>query len=265
MRTVAKMMMGAALLAAFGMLSAQEPPASLSKAADWAKSANITDGDGVIVVKKNTRLLSVKFDIDPSKKYTLKLSCRAANIEKDGDRSTIFAGFILFDKNGREMNCYHCCVVPDTMTEVAEDAPKGAKVIKLKDCSKFAKKYGVVVADAKADLSDLPNYNFLGYIADFANKDGVWEVSLLYPLTRPVKAGTVVREHMRGGYLYTAGVKTAGKDWITMSGTITGTSKGSWTGRTWPVGAVKAQVVILANWNNKNLETQFKDISLTVK
>lgn len=265
MKSVAKMMIGAALLSAFGMLSAQEPPASLSKAADWAKSANISDGDGVIVVKKNTRLFSTKFDIDLKKKYTLKFSCRAANLEKDGDKSVIFAGFAVYDKNGREINCYNSYVVPNTMTEVVEDAPKGAKVIKLKDCSKFRKPYGALVTDPKADLSDIPNYNLLCYINDFVRKGEVWEVTLLYPLSRPVKAGTLVREHMRGGYLYTAGYKSIGQDWVTMSGTISGMRKGSWDARFWPAGAVKAQVVILANWGNKNLETQFKDISLTVK
>ncbi len=265
MKSVAKMMIGAVLLSAVGVLGAQEAPASLNAAADWTKDPNVSDADGVLNVKKQTRIFSAKFDIDPSKKYTLKFSCRTVNAEKDGDRSLIFAGFAVFDKNGREINSYHSSVVPNTMTEVVEDAPKGAKVIKLKDCSKFKKPYGTLAADAKEDLSDLPNFNFLGYISDFASKDGVWEVSLLYPLNRPVKAGTVVREHMRGGYLYTAGVKTAGKDWITMSGTITGMSKGSWNGRVWPAGAVKARVVILSNWNNKKLETQFKDISLTVK
>ena len=50
-----------------------------------------------------------------------------------------------------------------------------------------------------------------------------------------------------------------------MSGTITGMKNGTWNGRVWPGGAAKAQVVILVNWNNKKLETQFKDISLTVE
>ncbi len=266
MKSVAKMMIGAALLTAFGTVSAQEPPAALNSAADWNKNANVSDVDGVINVKKNNViLLSKKFDIDPKKKITLKFSCRAVNMEKDGDRSQIYAGFNVFDKNGRTLNCFNCLPVPNTMTEVVEDAPKGAKIIKVKDASKFKKPYGTINAGAKEDLSDLPNFNMLGYVTDFVQKDDVWEVSLQYPLRVPVKAGTAVREHLRGGYLYTAGVKSVGKDWITMSGTITGVRKGSWTGNVWPSGAVKAQVVILVNWNNKKLETQFKDISLTVK
>jgi hypothetical protein len=266
MKSVVKMMVGAALLTACGTLFAQEPPTALNSAADWNKNANVTDVDGVINVKKNNIILfSKKFDIDPAKKYTLKFSCRAVNMEKDGDRSQIYAGFNVFDKNGRTLNCFNCLPVPNTMTEVVEDAPKGAKTIKVKDASKFKKPYGTINAGAKADLSDLPNFNMLGNVTDFVQKDGVWEVSLQYPLRVPVKAGTAVREHLRGGYLYTAGIKSAGKDWITMSGTITGMKNGTWTGRVWPGGAVKAQVVILVNWNNKKLETQFKDVSLTVE
>lgn len=265
MKSVVKMMVGAALLTAFGTVVAQEPPAALNSAADWNKNANVTDVDGVINVKKNTSLFSKKFDIDPTKKYKLKFTCRAVNMEKDGDRSMIYAGFSVFDKNGRVLNCYNCLPVPNTMTEVVEDAPKGANIIKVKDASKFRKPYGTINAGAKADLSDLPNFNMLGYVKDFVQKDDVWEVTLQYPLRAPVKAGTVVREHLRGGYIYTAGVKSAGKDWMTMSGTITGMKNGTWTGSVWPGGAVKAQVVILVNWNNKKLETQFKDVSLTVE
>ena len=88
--------------------------------------------------------------------------------------------------------------------EVVEDAPKGAKVIKVKDASKFKKPYGTLNAGAKADLSDLPNFNVLGYVTDFVQKDDVWEVSLQYPLRAPVKAGTAVRESgffLRSGFI----------------------------------------------------------------
>ncbi|MBR4664144.1 MAG: hypothetical protein IKO93_09745, partial [Lentisphaeria bacterium] len=172
MKSVAKMMVGAALLAAFGTLVAQDPPTALNSAADWNKNANVTDVDGAINVKKNNIILfSKKFDIDPAKKYTLKFSCRAVNIEKDGDRSLIYAGFSVFDKNGRILNCFNCLPVANTMTEVVEDAPKGAKVIKVKDASKFRKPYGTINTGAKADLSDLPNFNMIGFVTDFVQKD----------------------------------------------------------------------------------------------
>ena len=265
MKKQMSILMGVALLTVSGMLGAQELPASLNTAANWNKNANISDVDGVINVKKMTPLSSKRFDIDPAKKYTLKLSARAVNMEDEKAGSLIYAGFAVFDQKGRMISAVNSAAVAGTLTEVVEDAAKGATVIKIKDGSKFAKKYGVMVAGAKADLSDLPNFNFIAGVKDIAAKDGVWDVTLERPLVRDLKAGTVIREHMRGGYLYTAGIKSAGKDWITMSGSITGMKKGSWNGRVWPAGAVKAQIVILSNWTNKKLETQFKDISLTVE
>ena len=258
-------LIGSVLLTAFGTLNAQEPTTTLNAAADWTRNPNVTDADGVINVKKQVTIFSRKFDIDPKKKYTLTLSARAANMEDEKAGSLVLAGFTVFDQKGRVIRAVNSAVVAGTLTEVVEDAPKGATVIKIKNGAKFSKKYGVLVADAKADLSDLPNFNVLAYVKDVVSKDNVWEITLEKPLARELKAGTVVREHVRGGYLYTAGIKTVGKDWGIMSGTITGMKKGSWHGAVWPAGAVKAQVVILANWTKKKLETQFKDISLTVK
>lgn len=265
MKSIAKMMVAAAVMTVFGAVSAQELPSSLNKAADWNKNANVTDVDGVINVKKQTAFYSKKFDIDPQKKYTLKLSVKAVNMQNEKDKSQVYAGFTVFDQKGRRISPINCNIVPGTQTEVVEDAVKGATVIKIKDGSKFAQQWCVIVTGAKGDLSDLPNYNYIGNVKSVGSNNGVWEVTLEKPLTRDVKAGTVIREHKRAGYLYTAGVKQVGKDWIVMSGAISGVKAGTWHFNFWPAGAVKAQIVILANWNKKNLETQFKDISLTAE
>lgn len=265
MKSIAKLMVGAAVLTVFGAISAQEPQTSYNTAADWGKNANITDADGVINVKKMTSLFSKKFDIDPQKKYTLKASVKAANIQNEKDKSQVYVGFSVYDKKGRRINSFNSNIVPGTLTEVVEDAAKGATVIKIKDGSKFAQKWCGIVAGAKEDLSDLPNFNYLGDVKSVESKDGAWEVTLVKPLLREVKAGTAVREHRRGGYLYTAGYKQVGKDWIVMSGSISGTKAGTWNYKIWPAGAAKAQIVILANWTRKDLETQFKDITLTVE
>ena len=50
-----------------------------------------------------------------------------------------------------------------------------------------------------------------------------------------------------------------------MSGSISGVKAGTWNYKIWPAGAVKARIVILTNWGKKDLETQFKDISLTAE
>ncbi len=264
MKSLVKMMLGAAVLTASGLLAAQET--TFNTAADWSKNSVLSEADGILTVKKKTGLFSKKrFEIDPSKRIKVKLSARIQNAENEKDRSLMFFGFNVFDQKGRWIASANSRAVAGTLTEVAEDAAKGATVLKVKDASKFKIKYMVIVAGAKEDLSDLPNYNIIGRPKKIAQNGDVWEITLVKPLARDVKAGTAVREHSDGGFLYTGGVKQIGKEWTVMSGTITGVRKGTWQGNVWPAGAAKAQLIILVNYGSKPLETQIKDISMTVE
>ena len=264
-----KLGLGAAVLFAAGALAAQEQTPSINspdywKAAEAKQSAAVSMADGTLTAKGRVMVVGKKFPIDLTKKYTLKFSAMSPNAEGK-DSSLIFAGFNVFDKKGHQISSIHDCIVPGTLTEVAADAAVGSKVITVKDGSKFKTGYKAIVSGAKEDLSDLPNYNYLGTVTGFEQKGDVWEIKLERPLFKNVKAGTMVREHSMGGFIYTAGVRSAGQKWITMQGTITGEKRGSWIGSAWPAGAVTAQIIILSNWQNKKLDTQFKDISLTVE
>ena len=174
---------------------------------------------------------------------------------------------LVYDKNGRPINCINCATLVNTQTEVVADAKKGDTVLVVKDASKFKKSpYYSIVAGAKQDLSDLPNRNIIASgIKDFAKDGESWKITLTKPLLKDVKAGTSVRVHSAGGYLYTAGVKYVGKDWVTMSGKIKGIRKGVWSGSVWPAGTAKADVIILANWNKQKTPVQIKDVSLTIE
>lgn len=262
MKAGMKFMFGAAALIAAGTLAAQEQ--TFNTAADWNKSAAVTDVDGLLNVKNRAMLSGKKFTVDPSKTYTIKFSVRTQNAQ-DNDFSWVLGGFRVFDKNGREISCIHVNPVAGTLTEVAADAAKGATVIQLKDASKFRNRSAGLVADAKEDFSDLPNRNLIGSIKEFKKNGEVWDVTLVKPLAKDIKAGTAVREHAFGGYLYTAGAKNVKGDWVTMTGTIKGMSEKGWSSRVWPVGTVSAQFIILVNWKNKQLDTQFKDVTFTVK
>ena len=264
MKTV-KMMLCAAALAAVGTLAAQEQ--TLNKASDWNKSPAIADGDGVLTVSKATLMIGKMFEVDPAKTYTIKCSVQAKDL-KGTDKSWVLVGFQAFDKNNAEISCQSVNVIPAAITEVAADAAKGAKSLIVKDGSKFRKSTSAaIVADAKADFSDLPNRNivFRGAIDAITQKDGAWEITLKQPLLKDVKAGTTIREHGMGGYLYTAGSAQVGSSPVTMSGSISGVSTKGWNSKVWPVGTVKARPLILANWSRKDLVTEFKDITLTVK
>lgn len=265
MKSIAKLMFGAVLLTAFGTLPAQENLITFNSLEDWNKSTLVTNADGAINIKRTFALFSKKFPVDPNKKYTVKVFCRAVNMKNEKDKSLIYVGFSVFDKNGREFFSYNCNTVPGTFTEVVENAPKGATVLKIKDGSKFRKKVTVIVTGAKADLSDLPNFNFFANVKGVASKNGVWEVTLEKPLVKDIPAGTKIREHARGGYLYSAGVKAVGKDWTVMSGSIKGMKKGVYIPQCWPAGTAYAKIVILANYGKKNLDTQIKDVTVTVE
>ena len=259
-------LMGAAALLAAGVLSAQEVK-TFNKAADWNKSPAITDGEDCLKVSKNVLLVSPRFKIDPDKTYTIKLSVRAENIEGK-DFSWCLAGFAVFDKKGVGISCDNVNVVNGTLTEVAADAAKGTNILTVKDASKVkvASTY-TIVAGAKEDLSDLPNRKILARGIQKVEKknDDVWEITVKGKLSANVKAGDTIRVHSMGGYLYTGGSRNVRDKWTVMQGKIKGQSKSGWAGNKWPVGAEYAQFIILANWSGKKLETQFKDISLTIE
>ena len=259
----------AAVLFAASVLTAQD--ADLNTAAAWNNKA-VTEADGALLVKtirdakglRGVQMVGPKFTVDLTKKYTLKLSAKAVN-PQGKDTSYVFAGFNVFDKNGRQIGSLNANVMAGTLTEVAADAEKGSKTITVKDASKF-KTGKVIVGNAKEDLSDLPNYNFIGDVKAVEQTGDVWEVTLARPITKPLKAGTAIREHSRGGFIYTAGAKHVGADWTIMQGKITGQKLGAWTWSVWPAGTASAQVLILANWATpKDLDTEIKDITLTVE
>ena len=258
-------LVGAAALFAAGVLSAQEVK-TFNKAADWGKNAAVTDGEDCLKVSRKAMLIGPKFKIDPNKSYTLKFSVCAQNIQGK-DYSWCLAGFDVYGKNGRTISCVNVNPVPGTLTEVAADAAKGSQTLTVKDGSKFRKgSYLSLYSGAKADLSDLPNYNVIAIgIKDVQKKDDAWEITLRGKLISNVKAGTMIRQHSAGGYLYTAGARNVTDKWGVMQGKVKGFSKSGWAGNKWPVGAESARFIILVNWSNKKLETQLKDISMTIE
>jgi len=258
-----KTMIGAAAMIAAGTLAAQT--IELNKTTDWVKDPAIVEKDGTLTVTKQVMFVSAKtFDVDPNKTYTISLSGKA----QDGkDKSWVLFGFNVFDKKGRTISCPTVSVVAGTETVLAADVKKGDKSILVKDASKWKSiGYYYICANAKADLSDLPNYNFIAAGIDKIEKKGNdWEVFFKKPVTADYPAGTMLRLHAGGGFLYTGSSAYLDGNWKVMTGSIKGMSKSGYASNVWPVSTAKAQIVILANWTNKKLDTQFKDISITIK
>lgn len=265
MKVSKTLLLGAAALLSAGTLSAQNQ--TYNKAADWVKEAGVSDVDGVLTVQKKTFLRTARFTVDPNKTYTVKATARAKDAQ-DKKTSWVLVGFNAFDKNGRAINSVNVNGIPATFTTVAADAKKGDTVLLVKDGSKVKKgSFYAFVKDAKADLSDLPNYNVLVTgVKDAVKKGDNWEITFSKPLASDVAAGTAVREQIHGGYIYTGGSAHVGSDWKTLSGSIKGLdTKGVWYSTRWPIGTVQAQFLILTNWSGEQLITELKDISLDIQ
>lgn len=262
-----KVMIGSAVMLAAGTLAAQT--IELNKAADWTKNPAIIEKDGMLIAEKSVMFISAKtFDIDPDKTYTLTLSVKDNLTDKDPkDKPWVLFGFMVTDKNGRTIMPPNMSVAAGTETVLAADAKKGSKTILVKDASKWKPAgHFYVCANAKADLSDLPNFTFVGTgIAKIEKKGDAWEVTLVNPVPADFKEETALRVHVGGGYIYTGGNIYADNNWKVMTGSIKGMSKSGWFNNIWPKSTVKAKVIILANWNNKKAELQFKDLSITIK
>ncbi|MBQ9336632.1 MAG: hypothetical protein IJS14_04975 [Lentisphaeria bacterium] len=264
MKASLKLMFGAAALIA-GALSAQEPEVKdfVANPALWLqKSPNIQKTDDGLLIKGRAMLYTAKFAVDPAKTYTVKFE--ASSKQADGKPSWVLIGFDVYGKDGKQITSSHVGALKGTLTTVVEDAPKGATVIKLKDASKFRKVSAVVAFDAKEDFSDLPNYN-IAAVKDIAKNGDVWEITLAKPLAQDVKAGTSVREHGMGGYLYTA-TPNVKAELVSKTGTLKGIAKSGWLGSQWPAGTATVRFLLLVNWSSApGMETLFKTISLTIE
>jgi hypothetical protein len=154
-----------------------------------------------------------------------------------------------------------------TESTLAREVKPGDKTILVKATPKWAKRnYQVVVWGAQKDLSDLPNFNFIGYVTAMQNVGENVEVTLKAPAKAAVPAGTSVRIHSEGGYMYTGGYcmpKT--DDFTRLKGKAKGRAKVGMYGGAWAPGAVKARVIMLVNWGKYKETTQIKDVKLEIK
>ena len=266
MKAQLTLMIGAAAMIAAGTLAAQDQ--TFNSAEDWGKNKALSCKDGVIKIQGQAAAWTAvgkKFKIDPTKTYTITASVRAVN-NQNNEKSLVYVGFNVLDKQGKVIGASNVAVVPGTMTELAANVEKGATTVLVKDGSKFPKGAISIVTDVKEDLSDLPNRNIIANgITSVVQKENGWEITLSRPVYRVAKAGKAVRAHRMGGYMYPAGGKLVGSEWITITGSVKGMNKSGWSNNVWPVGADQAQLVILSNWQKKQLDTEYKDIKLTIK
>lgn len=262
-----KMLIASALLAV-GSLYAQD--IELNTAESWGSPKNVKSVDGgVLEVDGRTVLLSATtFKIDPAKIYKISGELRQAA----GEKIISYIGFTILDEKKRNMTAFNFNVVVGTDTELVEDVKSTDTILKIKDGTKWIKRavhYRVALNTAD-DYSDLPNFSYINQEIKDVQKDGdVWVVTLNKPAGKEAKAGSKIRLHGGGGYVYSGGVHniSAGDDWKKFSGSIKGHGKYGFSAyKAWPPGAAYAQVIILANYNSSSPSDvlQLKDVKVEV-
>lgn len=257
----------AALLAG-GVLYAGESEFKLEKPSDWKASTPVKwigkDKD-VMEITGPTTLLSVKkFDIDVKKHFKLEADVKQIS----GGPIPVCVGFKLFDKNDKEITSFMVNTHHNSETTVVKDVKAGDKVIILKANPYWKKSIFAVALNAKKDLSDLPNYDLLTP-AKVTVKGQEMEVQLKKPVDKAIPAGTVVRAHGGGGYMYTGGYKVLnnGQE-AEFKGVAKGVNKSGMTSGRWAPGAAKAQIILLVNWkwgSKDKAVAHVKDVELEIK
>lgn len=218
--------------------------------------------------KGMTYLASRKtFDIDPEKSYKFKMT-----ITNSAPKPLrLYIGFNLVDAKGRTHSAIAWQGIASTFTQIARDAKKGDKVLYVKNATYWSVAGTVNIArNAKQDATDVPNTTIVANSIKAKKKIGnEWEVTLREPLKADFKAGENVRQHIAGGFYYsvTKLVDPSEKE-IVIDRTVKGYVKtlNGFNGKNWPIGAKKAQFIILADWGSKvGTPLIFKNASFSVE
>lgn len=144
---------GLLAVACIGMLSAQEVKLRPEKPDDFIPANRVIQTEDGLSAKGLGALFSVKsVTIDPAKKYQISGDFRM----KSGKPVSLYFGFAPYDAQNRAIPPSLVFISAASQAEVAEDAKKGDKVIKVKDASKWDVKRGYchIAFGVKADLSD---------------------------------------------------------------------------------------------------------------
>ena len=255
----------ALVAAAAGLLSATEYP--LTQSADFlGKPRNVAvKENGITEVKNMANLYSAQtFDFVPGKRYTVSGEFRQTAGEKP---SVFYFGFQPLDKKNRMILVSNTLSMPGTDTEVVEDSPKGSKLIKVKDASKWNKGWRIFY-NTDPSGKDLPNFcGIINPIAAIEKKGDIWHITMTRPQLVDLKKGMFVRQHNAGGAMYPAAVASRmGKDWKKFTGSAIGIFPGrGYSSVTFPTGTVKIRMILFLNYGAKGSVTEFRNLKFSMK
>ena len=120
-----------------------------------------------------------------------------------GGTGKVTAIIYQYNKNKRRIGYHNITGAPETYTTLVQPSVKGQTSIVVADASKWdvPKKGRLLVFDAKADESDLPNHNLCYYLKSVSKVANGYKVEFDRPLFFGKPAGCGVRVHRDGGAL----------------------------------------------------------------
>lgn len=226
-------------------LSSPESILITKDAVSPSKDTQLGD-NGFVVTGKNSRLLFDKNIILP--RNELKSS---VTIQNSGETpAKVYVGYSIQAKDGSKLGArnYPYNKNCNVLTVVSSEAE--SKTIVVNGVSEWAKKCYLAL-DAKEDLSDIPNKNFVdGHIASVKQLDnGQMEITLDAPLKEALKTGEKIRVHgIANTYLYTdiKVLQPGEKETFTSSLKKTD-DKSVFDSESFPVGVYYVKPLILSN------------------
>ena len=199
--------------------------------------------------------------VDTKSEYQFTVWFKSGNNKEN----LVYAGLLQFDENKRQIFSASVTPLEKTGTVLTAGAKKGETLAKFKfvhlDASKWEtllEKKQLAIAfdtDDSGEYKDLPNFNWYA-VNNLEKKSDVWEATLVNPLSADFPVETKVRAHYNYGYyMYVFSMKKNLADWTKYSGIIKPVVKSGSPGSTFWPGTKYVQILILANWGQKDGES----------
>lgn len=252
---------------------AQTELRSLDKPTGWISDPTIVleENEGVLTAAGQVRLISSQtFDVDPSKTYTISVELRHVA----GLPRTAYVGVFPLDEKGEFISPAQVNAKKGSDTVLTKPVKKGDKEIWIKENKLWNPVLQnipsalAIAWDTKEDYSDLPNKNnSYNSIVSSETVNGEMKITLKSPMRKDLPAGTKVRYHFDGGYMYSAGSSVPGRsDFRQFTGSVTGMNQIGYSANVWPKGTKKFRLLILANWRgNNSTKSEIRNAKVTVK
>ena len=179
MKKLNAVLLAAALMAGAGLCA---ETFVLDKPADWKISGGsikwVGDKQDVMEIKGSVMLTSTReFPVDVNKIYEMEAYAKLISAVS----GPCYLGFTIFDKDGRQIPAYAVNACSGTETTLAREVKVGDKTILVKAHPKWTNgPWFSVIRDVKSDLSDLPNYNFVGDVTGMQPNGENVEVTLMH-------------------------------------------------------------------------------------